>query len=226
MSATLDPTTAPPTGAVQSQQGVDLRAKIVVLGESAVGKSSLTIRFVRRQFVANQETTIGAAFLTKSVTTRDGGTLRMEMWDTAGQERYRSLAPMYYRGAAGALIVYDITSTETLMEAQRWLKELRTQSGSTSPIVIVLVGNKLDLAEYRQVTEDEGRRVATEEGALWFEISAKDGTNLDEMFKALGSKIRADGLGVPVAGAGRKGALPPGALTAPPTNSSKPCEKC
>ncbi len=119
--------------------------KVVLLGESAVGKSSLVLRFVKREFHEFQESTIGAAFLTQTVQiTRfqfQNTTVKFEIWDTAGQERYHSLAPMYYRGAQAALIVYDITSKESFLKAQNWVRELQRQANAN--IVIALVGNKL-----------------------------------------------------------------------------------
>ncbi|QDS73839.1 hypothetical protein FKW77_006555 [Venturia effusa] len=116
--------------------------KLVLLGEAAVGKSSLVMRFVNNDFQENKEPTIGAAFLTQkcNLPTR---TIKFEIWDTAGQERFASLAPMYYRNAQAALVVYDITKASSLTKAQHWVAELQRQA---SPgIVIALVGNKLDL---------------------------------------------------------------------------------
>jgi len=117
--------------------------KLVLLGEAAVGKSSLVMRFVNNDFQENKEPTIGAAFLTQkcNLPTR---TIKFEIWDTAGQERFASLAPMYYRNAQAALVVYDITKPSSLTKAQHWVAELHRQA---SPgIVIALVGNKYDLA--------------------------------------------------------------------------------
>ena len=114
--------------------------KVVLLGESAVGKSSLVLRFVKREFHEFQESTIGAAFLTQTVQI-DDTTVKFEIWDTAGQERYHSLAPMYYRGAQAALIVYDITSKDSFLKAQNWVRGLQRQANAN--IVIALVGNKL-----------------------------------------------------------------------------------
>merc|ERR1712227_95611 len=105
---------APPTTSV----------KLVLLGEAAVGKSSLVLRFVSNDFQENKEPTIGAAFLTQKCTIGER-TIKYEIWDTAGQERFASLAPMYYRGAAAAIVVYDITVAESLQVAQKWVRELR-----------------------------------------------------------------------------------------------------
>merc|ERR1712205_48184 len=116
--------------------------KLVLLGDSAVGKSSLVLRFVRGQFFEYQESTIGAAFLTQTVALNDT-TVKFEIWDTAGQERYRSLAPMYYRGAAAAIVVFDITNKESFNGAKSWVKELQRRGDPN--VVIALAGNKADL---------------------------------------------------------------------------------
>ncbi|KAF2107438.1 ras family-domain-containing protein [Lophiotrema nucula] len=188
--------------------------KLVLLGEAAVGKSSLVMRFVNNDFQENKEPTIGAAFLTQkcNLPTR---TIKFEIWDTAGQERFASLAPMYYRNAQAALVVYDITKPSSLTKAQHWVAELQRQA---SPgIVIALVGNKADLAsaggadssddadaapaaEGETNEEEEGtdaRRVATrtaksyadEESLLFFETSAKTGQNVAEVFTAIANAI-------------------------------------
>jgi len=119
-----------------------VQVKLVLLGEAAVGKSSLVLRFVSNEFQANKEPTIGAAFLTQKCRLEDR-VLRYEIWDTAGQERFHSLAPMYYRNAQAAVVVYDVTKAPTLEKAKSWVKELQRQANPN--IVIALVGNKLDL---------------------------------------------------------------------------------
>ncbi|KHG09338.1 Ras-related RABF2b -like protein [Gossypium arboreum] len=103
-----------------------INAKIVLLGDVGTGKSSLVLRFVRGQFVEFQESTIGAAFFSQTLAV-DDATVKFEIWDTAGQERYHSLAPMYYRGAAAAIIVYDITNLASFERAKRWIEELQAQ---------------------------------------------------------------------------------------------------
>ncbi|KAI7225842.1 hypothetical protein KC330_g9017 [Hortaea werneckii] len=132
--------------------------KLVLLGEAAVGKSSLVLRFVNNDFQPNKEPTIGAAFLTQKCQL-PSRTIKFEIWDTAGQERFASLAPMYYRNAQSALVVYDVTKKSSLTKARHWVAELQRQA---SPgIVIALVGNKKDLCE--EEDESEGQGVA--EGA-------------------------------------------------------------
>ncbi|KAK4662069.1 Vacuolar protein sorting-associated protein 21 [Podospora pseudopauciseta] len=177
--------------------------KLVLLGEAAVGKSSLVLRFVNNDFQENKEPTIGAAFLTQkcNLPTR---TIKFEIWDTAGQERFASLAPMYYRNAQAALVVYDLTKPTSLIKAKHWVAELQRQA---SPgIVIALVGNKLDLTndsaggdgegagagdgeDARKVTTDEAKSYAEEEGLLFFETSAKTGYNVTEVFTAIANAI-------------------------------------
>jgi small GTP-binding protein len=160
--------------------------KVVLLGESAVGKSSLVLRFVKREFHEFQESTIGAAFLTQTVQI-DDTTVKFEIWDTAGQERYHSLAPMYYRGAQAALIVYDITSKESFLKAQNWVRELQRQASSN--IVIALVGNKLDLASNRGVDHSEAKMFADENNLLFMETSAKTAVNVAEVFTAIATRL-------------------------------------
>ncbi|EFC50493.1 rab family small GTPase [Naegleria gruberi] len=160
--------------------------KLVLLGESSVGKSSLVLRFVRGQFFEYQESTIGAAFLTQTVPLGDT-IVKFEIWDTAGQERYKSLAPMYYRGAAAAIVVYDITSADSFQRAKNWVKELQRQG--TTNIVIALAGNKVDLEDKRQVESAEAKSYAEDNGLLFMETSAKAATNVNELFVAIARKL-------------------------------------
>ncbi|GAB7351264.1 hypothetical protein MBLNU459_g1686t1 [Dothideomycetes sp. NU459] len=195
--------------------------KLVLLGEAAVGKSSLVLRFVNNDFQANKEPTIGAAFLTKKITL-PSRTIKFEIWDTAGQERFASLAPMYYRNAQAALVVYDLTKPSSLVKARHWVAELQRQA---SPgIVIALVGNKLDLCnedggdevpaaggeedgaedesgDARKVGTREAKAYADEENLLFFETSAKNGTNVSEVFTAIANGIPETSLKGPRGGA-------------------------
>ncbi|KAG0180344.1 hypothetical protein DFQ28_009018 [Apophysomyces sp. BC1034] len=169
--------------------------RIFALGESAVGKSSLVVRFVNHDYVENREPTIGAAFLNRKWNV-DDRTIKFEIWDTAGQERFHSLAPMYYRNAQAAVVVYDVTKSASLDKAKSWVKELQRQANVH--IVIALVGNKIDLvtddnredndvAEEddnvgRQVSTDEASAYAEEAGLLFFETSALTGAHVDKVF--------------------------------------------
>ncbi|KAK6203030.1 Rab5-like GTPase [Scheffersomyces amazonensis] len=170
--------------------------KLVLLGEAAVGKSSLVLRFVSNDFQENKEPTIGAAFLTQKCTI-GSKVIKYEIWDTAGQERFASLAPMYYRNAQAAIVVYDVTKPASFIRARHWVKELHEQA--SKDITIALVGNKYDLVEQdspedeennmRKVSVEEGQNLADEEGILFFESSAKSGYNVNDIFIGIGSKI-------------------------------------
>ena len=163
-----------------------LSFKLVLLGDAAVGKSSSVERFVKNEFFEFQQPTIGAAFLTQTVKL-DEHTIKFEIWDTAGQERYRSLAPMYYRGAAAALVVYDITSSESFEGARTWIEELQRQGAAD--IVIGFAGNKSDLESRREVSKQEAEDYAKENGCIFFETSAKTGENIISIFTAIAERL-------------------------------------
>lgn len=173
----------------QHQQHIQtVQFKLVLLGESAVGKSSIVQRFVKNSFDELRESTIGAAFLTQSIKLETQETelsepivIKFEIWDTAGQERYRSLASMYYRNAQAAIVVYDITQCESLEKAKYWIKELKRQANKD--ILIILVGNKVDLEVERNVNVDDVKSLCNEMSLLHFDVSAKTGEGISEMFK-------------------------------------------
>ncbi|PKI83029.1 Ypt52p [Malassezia vespertilionis] len=165
--------------------------KLVLLGESSVGKSSIALRFVKDQFDDFRESTIGAAFLTQTVRRDEDTTVKLEIWDTAGQERYKSLAPMYYRNAHCAIVVYDITEEESLEKAKGWIRELQRHADAN--IVIALVGNKLDLGDTRRmISTEDGAKYAESEGLMFMETSAKTPTNITELFDAITKKLPLD----------------------------------
>lgn len=170
--------------------------KLVLLGESAVGKSSIVHRFVKNTFDDMRESTIGAAFLTQTITIPESETtIKFEIWDTAGQERYKSLAPMYYRNANAALCVYDITSRSSFQKAQDWIKELKRQA--PEGIVIALVGNKSDLDDEREVESSEVQEYVQEQNGdgcsiITAECSAKSGDGVLDVFNKIGRALPVD----------------------------------
>lgn len=167
--------------------GKTLNFKLVLLGDAAVGKSSCVERFVKNEFFEFQQPTIGAAFLTQTVAL-DDYVVKFEIWDTAGQERYRSLAPMYYRGAAAALVVYDITDMDSFTGAKTWIEELQRQGAAD--IVIGLAGNKLDLGDTRRkVSTEDAQSYADDNGCIFFETSARTGENVNDMFYAIANTL-------------------------------------
>jgi small GTP-binding protein len=131
---------------------------VVLIGDSGVGKSNLLSRFTRNEFNLDSKSTIGVEFATRSIQV-DAKTIKAQIWDTAGQERYRAITSAYYRGAVGALLVYDISKHQTYENVTRWLKELRDHADSN--IVIMLVGNKSDLRHLRAVPTEEAKQFAS-----------------------------------------------------------------
>jgi len=164
--------------------------KLVLLGQAGVGKSNLVLRFVKGEFNPNNESTIGAAFLTQTVSMSDQSVVKFEIWDTAGQERFNSLAPMYYRGAQAALVVYDITNEASFGRARSWVKELQTKGAPK--MVIALVGNKSDLEDGRRVKSDDAQAYAEENGILFMETSAKTASNVSEIFEQIAKTLPKD----------------------------------
>ncbi|KAM3601948.1 uncharacterized protein V6R79_021846 [Siganus canaliculatus] len=152
--------------------------KLVFLGEQSVGKTSLITRFMYDSFDNTYQATIGIDFLSKTMYLEDR-TIRLQLWDTAGQERFRSLIPSYIRDSAAAVVVYDITNVNSFQQTTKWIDDVRTERGSD--VIIMLVGNKTDLADKRQVSIEEGERKAKELNVMFIETSAKAGYNVKQV---------------------------------------------
>jgi len=159
---------------------------VVLIGDSGVGKSNLLSRFTRNEFNLDSKSTIGVEFATRSIQI-DNKTIKAQIWDTAGQERYRAITSAYYRGAVGALLVYDISKSLSFENVTRWLKELRDHADSN--IVIMLVGNKTDQRHLRAVPTEDGKTFASENGLSFIETSALEATNVDLAFQNILTSI-------------------------------------
>jgi Ras-related protein Rab-11A len=160
----------------------DYLFKVVLIGDSGVGKSNLLSRFTRNEFCLESKSTIGVEFATRSIQV-DGKTIKAQIWDTAGQERYRAITSAYYRGAVGALLVYDITKGVTFENVERWLKELRDHADAN--IVIMLCGNKSDLRHLRSVATEDAQAFCEREGLSFIETSALESTNVEKAFQLI-----------------------------------------
>jgi len=172
--------------ALQEGRGYDFLFKIVLIGDSGVGKTCLLARYRRDEFTYDTKHTIGVEFATKELEV-NGKSVKAQIWDTAGQERYRAITKAYYRGAVGALLVYDITDRETFNNLKRWLSEVQ---GHADPnIKLMLVGNKSDMEESRAVSADEGQAFAEQNNLFFVEASALKGDAVNHAFEQVIEKI-------------------------------------
>ncbi|NWH82576.1 RAB17 protein, partial [Piaya cayana] len=160
--------------------------KVVLLGRTSVGKSSLAYRYMKNDFKESLPT-VGCSFFTQTLSL-EGSTIKFEIWDTAGQEKYHSVCHLYYRGAHAALLVYDITDKKTLNQAKLWLTDLEKEF-LPDEIVIALVGNKTDLAAEREVATEEGEEFARTKGLLFMETSAKSNYQVNDIFMAIAQEL-------------------------------------
>ncbi|XP_010688595.2 ras-related protein RABA5a [Beta vulgaris subsp. vulgaris] len=170
----------------EEQPAEDYLFKIVLVGDSAVGKSNLLARFARDEFYPNSKSTIGVEFQTQKIEI-NGKEIKAQIWDTAGQERFRAVTSAYYRGAVGALLVFDISRRQTFDNIGRWLNELHTHSDMN--VVTILVGNKSDLKDAREVSTAEGKALAEAQGLFFIETSALDSSNVAAAFQTVVREI-------------------------------------
>ena len=159
----------------------DYSLKVVVVGDSGVGKTCLLIRFIRDLWEEDSQPTLGVEFMTKIVQT-EKHRIQLQLWDTAGQELFRSVTRGYYRGSAGALLVFDLTNRDTFENIGRWLQDIKDVA--RSDVVTLLLGNKSDLSDKRQVTYEEADNFAKAHGMQYFETSAKNGDGISESIDA------------------------------------------
>jgi len=180
MSSTGTPTTADFSSSPLK------RTKIVLLGDQSVGKTSLITRFMYDTFDNTYQATIGIDFLSKTMYLEDR-TVRLQLWDTAGQERFRSLIPSYIRDSSVAIVVFDITNRTSFLSTTKWIEDVRSERGND--VIIVLVGNKADLSDKRQVTLEEATAKSTELNVMFMETSAKAGHNVKSLFKKIAMSL-------------------------------------
>ena len=157
----------------------DYLLKYIIIGNSGVGKSNITIRFLHDKFSEHYIPTIGVEYGAKSIVI-DNMTYRIQIWDTAGQENYRSITRSYYTNCSCALVVYDITNRQSFEDVQTWIKDCKKNTKNN--ILFVLIGNKIDLDDKRVITYEEGEKYATDKGMLFFEVSALTGEKIQECF--------------------------------------------
>ncbi|UXI20369.1 rhomboid-7 [Sarcoptes scabiei] len=160
--------------------------KLVFLGEQSVGKTSLITRFMYDTFDNTYQATIGIDFLSKTMYLEDR-TVRLQLWDTAGQERFKSLIPSYIRDSTVAVVVYDITNANSFLQTSKWIDDVRTERGNN--VIIMLVGNKTDLQDKRQISADEGEKKAKELNVMFIETSAKSGYNVKQLFRRVAAAL-------------------------------------
>ncbi|CAK56845.1 unnamed protein product (macronuclear) [Paramecium tetraurelia] len=171
---------------MRNSDDYDYQYKIVIIGDSGVGKTNIMTQFTRGEFSEETKTTVGVEFANKQLVI-DDKIIKAQLWDTAGQERYRAIISSYYKGASGALIVFDITKQSTFDNVDRWMKEV--QESTSNEISIILVGNKSDLRHLRQVSSDVSSAYASKHKIAFLETSAKDGANVNEAFNKLINEI-------------------------------------
>ena len=163
----------------QNNQNFDYLLKYIIIGDAGVGKSNILLRYVYSTFKSEYQLTIGVEFGEKNVQLNDKN-YKIQIWDTAGNEQFRSITRTYYKNSVCAIVVYDITRRESFESVINWIEDCKLNSPKT--VFMILVGNKSDLNDNRQVTTEEGEEFATRYGIRFFETSAKDGVNIEEIF--------------------------------------------
>lgn len=159
--------------------------KLVLIGDSNVGKTSIIDQFIDSKF-GDTKPSIGALHKLKSIKLSNGEEVQLDIWDTAGQEKFKSIVPMYYKGSKGIIIVFDITSNDSLDGAKRWIGDIEASYNSAT---LMLVGNKSDLGDLRSVSTENAQSFASSKNMLYMECSAKSNINIDEVFKAIAEKL-------------------------------------
>ena len=160
----------------------EMMFKVVLVGDSFVGKTNMMSKYLKNEFHEDSKATVGVEFGSKQFLV-DGHPIKAQIWDTAGTERYKAITSAYYKGAKGAFVVYDITKKDTFKSVDKWVSDLT--SAASQNIIIMVVGNKNDLEEQRQISKEEGENKARELNVAFLETSALTGDNLDKAFEIM-----------------------------------------
>jgi Ras-related protein Rab-11A len=168
------------------EDNYEMMFKVVLVGDASVGKTNLMSKYLKNEFKEDSKATVGVEFGAKQFTI-DGHSIKAQIWDTAGQERYKAITSAYYRGAKGAFIVYDITRRDSFESVDKWVNDLTATSDKN--ITILVIGNKCDLEDQRQVTKEEGQEKATKLEVAFFETSAFSGENVEKAFEMMINEI-------------------------------------
>ena len=161
--------------------------KLLLLGDSTVGKTCFLIKYTDQSFQDIHMATIGLDYRVKTMKLKNNKEVKIQIWDTAGQDRFRSITKNYYKGSHGIILIYDITNRRTFENVQKWISQIREETSQN--VVIYLIGNKIDMKEERKVSSEEGKKLADELGLPFMETSAKEGININEVFDDIVERV-------------------------------------
>jgi len=167
--------------------GMDCVYKVLLLGDSTVGKTCILLKYTDKIFQETHMMTIGLDYRLKTMTLQSGKEVKLQIWDTAGQDRFRSITKNYYKGSHGIILIYDVTSLKTFENVKSWVSQIHEEI--SDKVVIYLVGNKIDMDDERKVQTEEGQKLAEELGVPFVETSAKSGVNIDNIFSDITERI-------------------------------------
>ena len=170
-----------------SNTGMDCVYKVLLLGDSTVGKTCILLKYTDKIFQETHMMTIGLDYRLKTMTLQSGKEVKLQIWDTAGQDRFRSITKNYYKGSHGIILIYDVTSLKTFENVKSWVSQIHEEI--SDKVVIYLVGNKIDMDDERKVKTEEGQKLAEELGVPFVETSAKSGENIDNIFSDITERI-------------------------------------
>ena len=165
-----------------SEEEYEMMVKVIIIGDSSVGKTNIMSKYLKNEFHEDSKATVGVEFGSKQFNI-DGHNIKAQIWDTAGQERYKAITSAYYKGAKGAFVVYDITNNTSFESIEKWINDLK--GAADKDLTIIVVGNKCDLEEKRQVTKEKGEEKANKLEVAFMETSAFSGENLDKAFELM-----------------------------------------